>query len=261
MTKNNTFSSTILICMLMAILFFHQRKQNRNTQQMLQQTLARLELVESNLEEFKPKQGLIAALQGKVKRLGKDVMTIELRLKSLKGQSQSLPPTSSIAMFVDAANVEKAARQQGLKIDYQKLKQELTQYASEVVGLFYYTAVNKNNPNKFHSRNNLDGYQIVSKDLVRHSDGTVEGNVDPEIMRDLIAKSGEFGTAILVSGDGDFKCFVKYLQEQNKQVIVVGFPDSTNKELQMMADLYIDLNLSPVVVNQPMAVKSLINAA
>ncbi len=142
-------------------------------------------------------------------------------------------------MFVDAANIETSAKQKGLKPDYQKLERELTKSATEVAGLFYYTALAANAKP---SAKGIANYQVISKPIVRYQDGNAKGNLDLEIACDLITKSSEFGTAILVSGDGDFTCIVKHLQQQQKRVVVVAFGDSTKRELRKVADVFIDLN-------------------
>jgi uncharacterized LabA/DUF88 family protein len=174
-------------------------------------------------------------LEAKIGSLAASVHSLEESVNS----TPVSPSLNKIAVFVDAVNIEKSAKQKGLKPDYQKLEQELTKSAPEVLGLFYYTALEANAKPK---AKGIANYQVISKPVVRYQNGKAKGNLDSEIIRDLMSKSSEFGTAILVSGDGDFTCIVEHLQQQHKKVIVVAFGDSTKSELRVKADEFIDLN-------------------
>jgi len=61
------------------------------------------------------------------------------------------------------------------------------------------------------------GYVLVYKPTVKNKNGIVKGNVDAELV--LYASAimiDKYDKAVVVSGDGDFACLYKYLEEKNK---------------------------------------------
>lgn len=207
----------------------------------LHTAITSIDTVKSTLHHLQTKvESTALGLEAKIGSLTTSVHSLEEAVNS----SPVPPSLNKIAVFVDAVNIEKFAKQKGLKPDYQKLEQELTKSAPEVLGLFYYTALEANAKPK---AKGIANYQVISKPVVRYQNGKAKGNLDSEIIRDLMSKSSEFGTAILVSGDGDFTCIVEHLQQQQKRVIVVAFGDSTKRELRVKANRFIDLNTLPKV--------------
>ena len=60
------------------------------------------------------------------------------------------------------------------------------------------------------------GFEIVFKPIVER-EGEVKGNVDAELV--LHAAAVEFGNydkALIVTGDGDFRCLIEYLKQYDK---------------------------------------------
>lgn len=250
MSKNANLPSGIIGLILIVFIFLYQRKQNRQTLSLVQHCLTRLELVESETEQLVQQNSFshTGILKDKVKRVGKEVQKLKVILNSFQQQPQPIVAKSERTVaFIDAANIEIAARQQGLKIDFNKLKEELTDKAEGEIELLYYTAVDARCPKQvnFVKRQERRGYKVITKKLVRHADGTVEGNVDPEIMRDLMDLSASYDTAILLSADGDFNCIVECLQEKQKRVEVVSFA-SVNQELKELADKFTDITTLPI---------------
>jgi uncharacterized LabA/DUF88 family protein len=198
--------------------------------------IASIDTVTSTLDHLHTEvKSTARGLEAKISSLTTSVHSLEEAVNS----SPVTPPVDKIAVFVDAANIEIAAKAKGWRFDYQKLERELTKSAPEVLGLFYYTAIEGDYQIK---AKGIENYQVISKPVSCYQDGNKKGNLDLEIARDLITKSREFETAILVSGDGDFTCIVEHLQQQQKRVIVVAFGDSTKRELRVKANRFIDLN-------------------
>jgi uncharacterized LabA/DUF88 family protein len=66
------------------------------------------------------------------------------------------------------------------------------------------------------------GYEIVFKPTVTDKNGKTKGNVDAELVLYSAAKLvDKYNKAIIVSGDGDFHCLYKYLQEKNKLKLII----------------------------------------
>lgn len=59
-----------------------------------------------------------------------------------------------------------------------------------------------------------NGYKIVFKPTVRNSRGKVKGNVDAELVLEVMLQYENYDKAIIVSGDGDFYCLISVLKER-----------------------------------------------
>lgn len=61
------------------------------------------------------------------------------------------------------------------------------------------------------------GYDLVFKDVVIGPTGQPKGNVDAElVLQSAAIDYDNYNKAVIVTGDGDFKCLVKYLLADNK---------------------------------------------
>ncbi len=60
------------------------------------------------------------------------------------------------------------------------------------------------------------GYILVFKPTLVLSDGRVKGNVDAELVLHAMIEYPNYEKAVIVSGDGDFHCLIKYLRDKNK---------------------------------------------
>ena len=60
------------------------------------------------------------------------------------------------------------------------------------------------------------GFIIVFKPTLKLSDGKVKGNVDAELVLHSIIEYPNYDRAVIVTGDGDFRCLVEYLEKQRK---------------------------------------------
>lgn len=166
----------------------------------------------------------------------------------------SLKPTSAsvksphrsknerVAIFIDAANLYHAASNVGININYTHLL-SILKAKSKVCRVFLYTGVEPTNEKqqKFISGMQRQGYQVVSKEVIRREDGSRKANLDVELAFDMVDLADTYDTAVLVSGDGDFTFPVKKVQSRGKRVEVVSFGSSTSVALSKVADSYLDL--------------------
>lgn len=66
------------------------------------------------------------------------------------------------------------------------------------------------------------GYELIYKPTVKDSHGKLKGNVDSELVLNCAAKMySSFDKAVIVAGDGDYRCLHEYLQEKNKLLKIV----------------------------------------
>ncbi len=67
---------------------------------------------------------------------------------------------------------------------------------------------------------------MIFKPTVLDENGRVKGNCDAELVLQTMIDLNEFDKALIVTGDGDFQCLVKYLRKVDK----LGYVISPNKK-------------------------------
>jgi uncharacterized LabA/DUF88 family protein len=148
-----------------------------------------------------------------------------------------------VAIFIDGANLFYAALQLGIEIDYAKLLCYLTK-GSRLLRALFYTGIDRTNDKQqgFLTWMRRNGYRVVTKDLIQFPDGSKKANLDVEIAVDMLNLAPYYGTAVLVSGDGDLAYAVNAVSYQGVRVEVVSLRTMTSESLIDVADCYIDLD-------------------
>lgn len=124
-------------------------------------------------------------------------------------------------IYIDGANLHRAATELNFEIDYKKFRGWLRQkYNPDKVYIFMGLI-----PSNVKLYNYLQesGFSIVFKETV--SVGLeIKGNCDAELVlhsvSDFYTKKAD--NFVLVTGDGDFACLVKFLLENKKEVFILA---------------------------------------
>lgn len=149
---------------------------------------------------------------------------------------------------IDAANLEKSAKDLGWWIDYKKLYQFFKKQ-TKLVAVGYYCARFENQAhNNFLTVLKRTGIKLTTKPLKLIRQKEVErgdirkANFDVEIAVDAIKMASLYDTLVLFSGDSDFDYLIKILRRENrKKVIVISTKHHISRELIASCSFYIDL--------------------
>jgi len=116
--------------------------------------------------------------------------------------------------FIDSQNVNLAIRSLGWRLDFRRFRVYLREkYGVEKAFLFIgYIEGN----NGLYITLQDAGFICIFKPTLTYKDGTTKGNCDAELVLQAMIEYQNYEKAIIVSGDGDFYCLVKYLLENNK---------------------------------------------
>ena len=130
---------------------------------------------------------------------------------------------SKINIYIDGNNLYRSARELGFTINYKKFHGWLRQkYNSDKIYIFIGLVPDRV---KFYEFLQECGFILVFKQTVSVG-GTIKGNCDAELVlkttSDFYTKT--FDSCILITGDGDFGCLVKFLEE-NKSLLLIIAPD------------------------------------
>lgn len=158
------------------------------------------------------------------------------------------------ALFIDGANLYKAARNLGFDIDYKTLL-EKAQNACQLVRAYYYTAIQEDRDQDYSPLRPLvdwldyNGYTMVTKTSREFTDAQgrkrFKGSTDIELVVDMLTLAERLDHIVVFSGNGDFRRAIEAAQTAGVRVSVVSTvksaPPMASDELRRQADSFIDL--------------------
>lgn len=154
-----------------------------------------------------------------------------------------LRSTDRIALFVDGANMDHACRFAGYWLDYRKARDYFVGPGNFYAGFYYTVDVSHQDPMqlRFLDFMSYSGYIVRRKPLKRITDehsglDVFKGNLDTEIVLDMINTIEHYDVAFLFSGDSDFERAVDLLRSRGKRVYLVTSRRSLARELAYVAD-------------------------
>ncbi|MFA5831768.1 MAG: NYN domain-containing protein [Candidatus Paceibacterota bacterium] len=128
---------------------------------------------------------------------------------------------SKTNIYIDGANLHRAAKELHFEIDYKKFYGWLRQkYNPDKIYLFM--GLIPSNA-KLYNYLQESGFSIIFKETV--SVGVdIKGNCDAELVLHSVSDfyTNKADTFILITGDGDFACLVKFLLENKKYVFILA---------------------------------------
>lgn len=157
--------------------------------------------------------------------------------------SRIVRPGDRVAFFIDGANTDGASRSAGYFIDFVKAREFFLAGGSYYAG-FYYVA----------DFAQPDGLQQSFFDFLSHAGYIVrrrrvkvivdedtgeriyKGNLDTEIVLDMLNTVDNYDVAFLFSGDSDFERAVDLLRARGKRLYVVTARRQISRELAYIAD-------------------------
>ncbi|HIH87277.1 MAG TPA: NYN domain-containing protein [Methanosarcinales archaeon] len=156
-------------------------------------------------------------------------------------------------MFIDGANVFHGCKnfEQGYKIDYVKLRDELTK-DYDLIRAYFYEGVIPDDDSKrsFHNALKAQGFHVETRPLVVRDGSFAEKGIDVMITTELLthAFKDNFDIAVIVGGDQDYIVALKEVKREGKRIVLACFENSFSNEIQDIADesIFIDTIASKV---------------
>ena len=116
--------------------------------------------------------------------------------------------------FVDGQNLNLSVRGMGWKLDFKRFRIYLKEKYSIEKAYLFIGFIEGNND--LYVKLQEAGFICIFKPTLKYKDGTIKGNCDAELVLQSMIDYKDYEKAVLVTGDGDFYCLVKYLIENNK---------------------------------------------
>lgn len=146
--------------------------------------------------------------------------------------------------FIDSQNVNLAILSVGWKLDYKKFRVYLAEKYGVTKAFLFIGYVDGNN--KLYTHLQEAGFICIFKPTLIYKDGTMKGNCDAELVLQAMIEYKNYDKAVIVTGDGDFYCLIKYWLENDKleRVLIPNFfkysallKRFARKQLSFMNDL------------------------
>lgn len=116
--------------------------------------------------------------------------------------------------FIDGQNLNLGIKGLGWNLDFKKFRIYLREKYSVQKAYFFIGFVPGNSD--LYATLQSYGYILIFKPTFRNVDGKIKGNCDAELVLQAMIDFNNYQKAVIVSGDGDFHCLVKYLREKDK---------------------------------------------
>ena len=122
--------------------------------------------------------------------------------------------------FIDSQNLNLGIQSLGWKLDYKRFRVYLKE-KYKVVKAYLFIGYIPANQDLYSSLQEV-GYVLVFKPTLPDKDGRVKGNVDADLVLQVMIDYKKYNKAIIVTSDGDFYSLVKYLYKNNKLRYVIS---------------------------------------
>lgn len=148
-----------------------------------------------------------------------------------------------VAVLVDIQNLYYSAKNlYNARVNYKNLLNQVVQKRLLVRAIAYVIKAEEGKESDFFDALNNAGFEVKEKTLQVFMGGAKKGDWDIGIAMDAIRLGNKVDSIILVSGDGDFRPVVNYLQQSLGCLVeVAAFKKTANKELIEMADDFINI--------------------
>jgi uncharacterized LabA/DUF88 family protein len=125
-----------------------------------------------------------------------------------------MPDHRDTYAFIDGQNLHLGIQSLGWALDYRRFRRYL-QDKYGVTKAFYFIGYRRENE-KLYVFLRESGYYCVFKPTLELPNGEVKGNVDAELVLHCMVEYPNYRKALIVSGDGDFRCLAEYLLTKDK---------------------------------------------
>ena len=134
--------------------------------------------------------------------------------------SKRMKKPQTRSAFIDGTNLHLTMVNLGWNLDYRRFRIYLSEHYG--VGKAYYFIGYMPEMADLYVSLQSDGYVVVHKPSLKLKNGKVKGNVDAELVLQVMIDYDHYTKAVIVTSDGDFYCLVNYLQRMDKLECVLA---------------------------------------
>lgn len=116
--------------------------------------------------------------------------------------------------FIDSQNLNLSIQKLGWRLDFKKFRMYL-QEKYGVTKAFLFIGYIEGNEDLYKSLQEF-GFICIFKPTLIYKNRRTKGNCDAELVLQTMIEVPHYDKAVIVTGDGDFHCLVKYLIQEKK---------------------------------------------
>lgn len=152
-------------------------------------------------------------------------------------------PDQRVVVLVDVQNLYYSAKNlYRARVNFKNLLHLVVSGRTLTRAIAYVIKADEEKEEEFFEALNAAGFEIKEKQLQIFYGGAKKGDWDIGIAMDAIRLGHKVDSIILISGDGDFKPVVNYLQQALGCLVeIVAFRKTANKEIIEMADDFVNI--------------------
>lgn len=151
-----------------------------------------------------------------------------------------------VLVLFDVQNLYYSAKQlYHAKVDFSNILAKAISSRKLIRAIAYVIKTDIKEEVNFHDALNKIGIEVKAKDLQIFLGGAKKGDWDIGIAMDAVRLNSKVDVVVLVSGDGDFKDLLQYLQSHGCRAEVIAFGRTASKHIKDIADDFIDLEKDP----------------
>lgn len=122
--------------------------------------------------------------------------------------------------FIDGQNLNAGIESAGWKLDYKKFREYLKDKWG-VKRAYIFLGFMEEHQDLYNALQEA-GFILYFKPLIRHEDSTIKGNIDADMVLQVMVDLARYDKAVIITGDGDFAGLIRHLASENKlkQVVI-----------------------------------------
>ncbi len=121
--------------------------------------------------------------------------------------------------FIDAQNLYLGIKEQGWKLDYRRFRNYLRD-KFEIERAFIFIGYIEQNQGLYKMLERAR-FDVIFKEII-HQDGVPKGNIDADLIVHAMSTINDYGEAVLVTSDGDFRPLVEHWKSLEKLRVVLS---------------------------------------
>lgn len=122
--------------------------------------------------------------------------------------------------FIDSQNLNLGIKSLGWRLDFKRFRIYLKEKYNVSIAYLFIGFVPANQD--LYSSLQKSGYVLIFKPTLTDKDGHIKGNIDADLVLQVMIDYNRYDKAIIVTSDGDFYSLVKYLYEHHKLRFVMS---------------------------------------
>lgn len=158
----------------------------------------------------------------------------------------SMHSNQRVGVFVDVQNLYYSAKNlYHAKVNFRNILRDAVGKRQLIRAFCYVIKADMKDEHSFHEALEKIGYEVRSKDLQVFYGGAKKGDWDVGIAMDMIRLAPKLDSVVLVSGDGDFKDLLEYLQAHGCRAEVMAFKRTASSRILEICDRFVDMDQNP----------------